>query len=409
MKSFTRGHLKAGLTAVRSTKFRSFWTMFGVIIGVSSVITVVAIGQGIKHQISNQIQHLGPRVITVVPGQIATSSNNPTFNFLSGSNIAGALTDRDDDVISATPGVVASSPLTVVSGSVRADNGPYSSGFVIGTSPDLPTLINQSIASGGYITSDQMGTNVAVLGANAAQKMFNEDVPLGRSLTIRGQTFVVIGIFNSISSTPLSNQVNLNNAIFIPSNTAETLADNSATTYEILAQSDSSLPTTLVVKRIRGALNKEHGGISNISVQSGEQDLSTSSNVLSLLTKLIAGVASISLLVGGIGIMDVMLVSVAERTHEIGIRKAIGAQNSQIMSQFLVEATIISLIGGLIGIAISFAVDGLLRAFSTIHPIISWPIVVLASGVSLIVGIVFGTIPAIKAARKNPIEALRDE
>ena len=137
--------------------------------------------------------------------------------------------------------------------------------------------------------------------------------------------------------------------------------------------------------------------------------MAASQDILDLLTKLVAGVAAISLLVGGIGIMNVMLVSVSERTHEIGIRKAVGATNSQILSQFMIEATTLSVVGGVIGVALAYAVDGLLRLLTDLRPVISWQAVVLAFGVSLIVGVVFGTIPALKAARRDPIEALRSE
>jgi putative ABC transport system permease protein len=164
-----------------------------------------------------------------------------------------------------------------------------------------------------------------------------------------------------------------------------------------------------VAASIRKTLDKAHGGQSGFVVVTGNQNLSASNNILNLLTRLIAGVAAISLLVSGIGIMNVMLVSVSERKHEIGIRKAVGATNRQILSQFLMESSVMSLWGGVIGIGLAFLIELVLRLYTDLKPSISWQVVVLATGVSLFVGIVFGTIPAVKAARKDPIEALRSE
>jgi putative ABC transport system permease protein len=208
---------------------------------------------------------------------------------------------------------------------------------------------------------------------------------------------------------PLSQEVNFDNAIFIPNDVAENLSNNTAPTYEILARPNVGQPAGVVASRVRRALDKAHGDQSGLNVTSGNQNVTASNGILDLLTRLIAGVAGISLLVGGIGIMNVMLVSVTERMHEIGIRKAIGATNRQIMGQFMVESATLSLAGGIIGIGLAFLIDVVLRALTDLEPSISWQVVVLASGVSLLVGVVFGTIPAVQAARKAPIDALRSE
>jgi ABC-type antimicrobial peptide transport system permease subunit len=409
MKSLSRGHLKAGIDSVRGAKLRSFWTMLGIIIGVTSVITVVAIGEGIKQQIGGQIHHLGQNLITVRPAQIHTglgSGNNA--DVISGLNVSGPLSTTDVDIVNTTKGVAASAPLTIAAGTVRGDNGNYTGGFVIGTTSTLPSLLNQSMAYGTFFSSDDNGTNVAVLGQHAGEVLFNEDVPLGRSFTFHGQQFIVRGIFNQFTTAPLSQQADFNNAIFIPNDVAESLSKNTAPTYEVLARPAAG-QTTAVVAKVQKALDGAHGGQSGLIVMSGNQDVTASDGILELLTRLIAGVAAISLLVGGIGIMNVMLVSVAERMHEIGIRKAVGATNRQIMSQFMIESSVLSLAGGVIGITLAFLIDAGLRVFTNLRPDISWQVVLLASGVSLLVGVVFGTVPAFKAARKDPIEALRSE
>ena len=411
MKTLTNGHLKAGLDSVRGAKLRNFWTILGVIIGVASVITVVGIGEGVKQQISGQIHHLGKDLITIRPAELHTGSGGQakTLDALSALNISGSLTAQDVATVASTKGVASSAPLTVVTGAAKCDNGTYNDGFVIGTTGDLSSLLNQSMAYGDFLTDDDIGTNAAVLGSHAAEAMFNEDVPLGRSFTFHGQQFIVRGIFNDFTTTPLSQEADFNDAIFIPNDVAESLTNNTAPTYEILAKPTNASQSPRIAASIQAALDRSHGGQSNLSVLQGNQNLASSDDILDLLTRLVAGVAAISLLVGGIGIMNVMLVSVAERMHEIGIRKAIGATNRQILSQFMIEASVLSLSGGIIGVGIAFIVDLALRLSTNLQPDISWQIVLLATGVALLVGVVFGSVPALKAARKNPIDALRSE
>lgn len=403
------GHLKSGIDAVRNTKVRSFWTMLGVIIGVASVITVVAIGTGIKQQVSGQIHHLGKNLITVRPAALGAGESPGGLSLVSGLGTSGPLTNKDVSLVTHVHGIAASAPLTISNGAVSGDNGRYKNGYVIGTTSDLPSLLNQSMAYGGFLSEDDDGANAAVLGQRASEALFNEDVPLGRSFTVHGEQFRVRGVFNQFTAVPLGQQFDFNNAIFIPNDVAERLSNNTAPTYEILVRPDSAARTAAVASDIKKALAKNHGGQDDFSVFTGNQNLSTSDNILGLLTKLIAGVASISLLVSGIGIMNVMLVSVSERKHEIGIRKAVGATNRQILRQFMIEAGLLSLWGGIIGIGLAFVVDIALRLFTDLRPSISWQVVVLATGVSLLVGIVFGSVPAFKAARKDPIEALRSE
>ncbi len=411
MKSLTRGHLKAGLDSVRGAKVRNFWTMLGVIIGVTSVITIVSIGEGIKAQISSQIHHYGKDLITVQPAQFHGGSgiNSNKGSLLSGLNVTGSLTAKDVAAVTNSRNIGASAPLSAVPGNARGDNGNYTGGLVIGTTSDLPSLLNQSLAFGVFLTTDDVGANVAVLGQHAAETLFNQNVPLGRTFTFRGQSFIVHGIFNQFDSTPLSQDADFNNAIFIPYDVAESLSNNTAPTFEILAKPTDVKQTAASVKDIQKSLYKTHGGQNDFAVLQQSQNLAGSNAVLDLLTRLIGGVAAISLLVGGIGIMNVMLVSVAERMHEIGIRKAVGATNRQILSQFMIEASTLSLTGGIIGIALSFLIDLGLRAGTDLRPQISWQVVVLATGVSLLVGVIFGSVPALKAARKDPIEALRSE
>jgi putative ABC transport system permease protein len=411
MRSLTNGHIKQGINLLRSAKLRNFGTMFGVIIGVSSVITVVSIGEGIKAQITTQVQHTAKNLLTVRPKSVNINSGDSSqaSSLLSDAIVSSSLSSKDIATVSAIRGVAATAPLTVVGGSVEGKHGTYHDGVVLGTSSSLLSLLNQSIAYGSFLTDDEIGTNTAVLGQAAAQKLFSENVPLGQMFSFRGQQFVVGGILNASETTPLSDQANFNNDIFIPNDVAESLSNNTAPTFEIFVKPSDPNQATRLASTIAQALNTAHGGDSSIAVLTQNQSLDSSSIVLELLTRLIAATAAISLLVGGIGIMNVMLVSVSERMHEIGIRKAVGATNRQIVSQFMVEATVLSTTGGLIGIIVSIVLDIGLHLATNLRPLITWQIVLIATVVSLAVGIIFGSIPALKAARKDPIDALRSE
>jgi putative ABC transport system permease protein len=404
--TFARGNFKTGMESLKGAKWRNFWTMLGVIIGVASVISVVSIGEGIKLQISGQIKHLSKDLITIRPGKIGGPTKPSGLGLLEGSTISGSLSSSDVMTIQSLSSVKTVVPLSAASGTAKGDLS-FGDGLIIGTAPDFADLIAQPLEYGSFFSEDDMGQHAAVLGKNAADKLFNGGIPLGHTFTYHGSEFIVKGIFGEFQTAPVSNDANYNNAIFIPYDTAETLSNKTAPTYEIIAKAKDKAKNQQVAAQISAALNSKHGGQHDTSVLLQSDTLASSNMILELLTRLITGVAAISLLVGGIGIMNVMLVSVTERLHEIGIRKAIGATNRQILGQFLVESTVLSLSGGVIGVIVSYVIDGVLRLTTKLEPSIPWEIVVIATGVSLAVGIVFGTIPALKAARKDPIEALR--
>jgi putative ABC transport system permease protein len=410
MKSITKGQLKAGVDAVRLSKLRNFWTMLGIIIGVASVILVVAISEGVKQEINGHINHIGTDIITIQPDAVhASGSSLDSLSLLSGLSVSGTLSSADISRISNTKDVSQVAPLSAMTASVRGNQSKYPSGLVVGTTPNFSSLLNQPMQYGSFLTSNDNQTNGVVLGNQAAIDLFNEDVPLGLPLTINGQQYVVRGVLDSFPATPLSSSAGFNKAVFIGYSNSENLTNNTITTYQILAKPDKPSETGAVTKDINNRLLSSHGGQADFSVLDQSDNLANSNAVLDLLTRLIVGVAAISLLVGGIGIMNVMLVSVTERMHEIGIRKALGATNRQILNQFMIEATMLSVIGGIIGIIVAYVVDIVLRTITNIEPVISWQIVGIAFLVSIVIGIVFGSFPALKAATKDPIDALRSE
>ncbi|MGH7141943.1 MAG: ABC transporter permease [Candidatus Saccharimonadales bacterium] len=413
MPSLTKGNVKTAFHSLRRNKTRSLLTMLGVIIGVTSVVTVVSIGEGVKQQVNAQTEHLGKDLITVRPGQLLPQtipSELSNLGLLSNVGTVDSLSSRDVNTVQRVQGVKNVAPLSVVDSNVVSGetHKPYNA-LVLGTNTQLPSILRQGLAYGSFFGSSSDSADMAVIGQHVAQVLFDENVPLGQTLNILGQQFVVAGIFNNFQTAPLSVDVDFNNTVFIPYTTAGQITDNNSPIYEILARPDRDNQTNHVVSRIDANLQAANGGQRNFTVSEQSRTLMVTGDILNLLTALIGGVAAIALLVGGIGIMNVMLVSIAERMQEIGIRKAVGATNRQILFQFMTEAAVLSVSGGFIGILLSLFINICLRIFTNLAPAISWPIIILAFLVSVCVGLLFGSVPALQAARKDPIEALRNE
>lgn len=409
--SLSRGNIKLALASVRSTKWRSMLTMLGVIIGIVSVVMVVGIGEGVKREVATQINQFGEDLITVRPGEVELNNGKLVTNtdLLFGLNSISGLSEADLKTVQQADHVRLAAPLSVVPGTVRTGGKTFDNSLVLATNASLPQALNRSIPYGEFFNPKDEQAHVAVIGPHVAQALFNDRVPLGQTFTFRGQQFLVRGIFDEFKSTPLSPVSNFNNAIFISYKVAEKLTGNTTQLYSILAKPDKAENTQAAINSINYLMQKSHGGEKDFTVLNQQQNLDASSDVLSLITTMVAAVAAISLLVGGVGIMNIMLASVTERMHEIGVRKAIGATNRQILNQFVMESAVLSVLGGIVGIVLSLGGVFALRAYTDLNPVISWQAIVIATLTSLIIGVVFGALPAIKAARKDPIEALRHE
>lgn len=414
MTMFARGNIRTAVKTLRRNKARSLLTMLGVIIGVMSVVLVIGIGDGVRQQVDVQTDHLGRDLITIRPGQLLGQSVPDALGGLgvdgNGAAAGGALGGKDITAISKTPGVAAVVPLSLVDGGVvSGENNRRDDALVLGTSSGLPDMLHQSLAFGAFFGDDPTAAGKVIIGSQVAQTLYDENVPLGQTLTILGHRFVVAGIFDDFPIAPFSADADFNDAVFIPYSTARSITNDNSPLYEILARPADASQTDAVVSRLKAKLLAAHGGQHDFTVLEQSQIIAVTDRILGLLAALIAGVAAIALLVGGIGIANVMLVSVTERMHEVGIRKAVGATNRQILSQFITEAAVLSVGGGAIGILLSLFAEVCLRLFTSLMPIMPWPAVIIASTVSIAVGILFGSVPALKAARKDPISALRNE
>jgi ABC-type antimicrobial peptide transport system permease subunit len=405
------GNIKMALEAIRSSRWRSMLTMLGIIIGIVSVVTIVSLGEGVKQRIVGQIDQAGPDLITIRPGRAFKPGGHNRLTALSllGTLGGGSLSEADLRTVEATPGVKSVVPFAYVNGVPSTSERSYDDGFVIGTGDGLPRALHQKLQYGEFFAKEDSNREVAVIGRRVAEQLFQENVPIGKLLRIRDQQFVVVGIFEEFDTSPLAPNADYNAAIFIPIKAASKIADNQSKIYQILVRPSDPHAVDQAVAGLNAGLSRAHAGQRDFAVLKSEDTLALATNVLDVLTSFIAGIAAISLIVAGIGILNIMFVSVTERTHEIGIRKAIGATNQQIMGQFLTEAVILSLSGGLLGILFSLLTNYLIRIFTELTPVLTWPIMAIAVGVALSVGIIFGVTPALKAAHKHPIDALREE
>lgn len=404
-------NIKIAIKSIRTRRLRSIVTLLGVIIGVAGVITSVSLAQGIKNRVVNETTKLGDDVLTIRPGVELNKNSNSIvsgINFLAPNTAGSVLTEKDLATVRDTEGVRLSVPLNLTSGLPTKDKNAYNDAVIIGTTPELIDLLNQNVEFGGFFNENN-DKNFAVIGPDVAAQLFHENAPVGEGFNLRGKTFFVKGVLERQPTETFSQGINFNSAIFITYNKAKEINKGTAPSFEILAQVNRVKDIDQVSERVRQNLANNRGGQQDFSILKTSDTRAVSDSVISLISSMIVIIASVSMLVGGVGIMNVMLVSVSERTHEIGIRKAVGATDKQIANQFMVESMVLSIWGAILGIIVATAINVSFRIFTNIEPALVWDVAIFASVVSIIIGVVFGAAPAIKAARKNPIEALRSD
>ncbi len=400
--------LEQTFSSLLANKARSGLTILGIVIGIGSVITMVSIGQGSSSSITSSIESLGSNLLMVSPG----FQRGVGQQVRSSRGSSSTLTLDDAESIEDLEGVAAVAPQYSTQVQVTA-KGTNTNTSIYGVTSVYTEVRNVEIASGTFITDSQNDSKskVAVLGPTTAEDLFGEGVdPTGRTIRIKGMDFKVIGTTISKGSSGMSNS---DDVIYIPLSTALQYIGGSnklstisiqGETQEVLSQLETDVETLLMERHDIGSEDDIDFQIMN------QADIVESmSTITGTLTILLASIAGISLLVGGIGIMNMMLTTVTERTREIGLRKAIGAKKGDITVQFLAEAVTLTFLGGVIGVAIGWLASLAIQQFGGVTTVISWVSIVLAFGVSAAIGIIFGYYPAWRAAKLNPITALRYE
>jgi len=398
-------NLVAALESLVRNWLRTSLTMLGVVIGVGAVILLVAFGEGAQREITGQIDTLGTNVAIVIPGKMQGERN---FNPLGGMGLSN-LTSADVDAILQQPGVRGASPLVFMGGGVFRGEKPAAMCIPVAVNPVFASVRKLTFSRGRFFGADNERQPVCVIGTGLKNDLFPQDDAVGQPLTINDQTYRIVGVIGerSIGSGVFGGD-ELDALAYVPLAHLESRVGRPPI-HRIFVDIAPGADPDAVVERIRQALLRNHGGRDDFSVLRSKELLSLFYKVFHLLAALLIGITSISLVVGGIGIMNIMLVTVTERTREIGIRKTVGARRRDIFLQFLTEAVALSVLGGGLGIALATLLCQLTPLWLPLRPVISPWAVTLGFGVCVGVGIVFGVAPAVAASRKDPIDAIRWE
>ena len=388
---------KMAVKAIAGNKMRSFLTILGVVIGVVAIVVLVSIGQGANSSVVESIEGMGTNLITA---NINARRMNPI--------------DLDSlNELAQNEAISYVAPISSVSGTVKAGTTTYDDGVVQGTTPGYESIRNWTVAEGRFLQQPDIDNRsfVAVIGSEAATEMYGTTHAVGETFSLNGYTITVVGVLAEVGSSASGSN---DNQILIPFTLAQRLSNQtSISSFYVSAASSAQVEQaqaaveSYLEKAFENYNTRSFG--TQYSVFNQTEMLSTLSETTNTLTLMLGGIAAISLLVGGIGIMNIMLVSVSERTREIGIRKAIGAARGNILMQFLIESLVVSLMGGLLGLAISVvaakALAPVLQMTLTIPVNVAW----MAIGFSVFIGVVFGMYPANKASKLRPIQALHYE
>jgi putative ABC transport system permease protein len=395
-------NMRSAVRALRENWLRSTLAMLGMIIGVGSVVLLVAIGQGVVVDITKQIEELGTNTVVIVPGKL---DRNGQPNFMATLGIS-TLTDGDVQTISRVPGVIAGVPLMFVGGTVEREKKSYPA-TVIASKAGLFQIMPKPVAAGRIFQAGDENQSVCILAHEPKQEIFGTRNAIGETVFVRNRPFRVVGVLKPEAES-LFGQFSFANMIYLPID-ATRATFRGGQINRLFLKLDYKRKPDPVLAAIRQTMLTNHGGREDFGVVTFKQIMGAIYKVFNTVQALLVGISAISLVVAGIGIMNIMLVTVTERTREIGIRKTVGARRQDIFVQFLTEAVVLAAVGGSLGTLLAAGICQVVGVYSPLKPIITGTAILLAFGVCFLVGIVFGVTPAMRAARQDPIQALRWE
>ena len=401
-----RMHIENAIESLRANRMRTFLTILGVVIGISSIVVIFALSGGANSIIQDQIKSGGGTIAVVRPKDISSSNKNIINSVATSQNfLQSSLREDDFRNISKIKNIIATAPLASFNSKIKGDDKEITTNILAST-PNLDQITGIKVAKGEFITNSS-NARTAVIGYQTAVSLFGSPHALGKYISIKGENFLIIGILEKQSSIVNFSNIDFDNTIILNYDEVKNIMGSSPQIQQINIKFNTINNSDIVQHNIEEVMRNSHKGEIDYEILIGKNITHSSSDLISMGSAILALVASISLIVGGIGIMNIMLVNVSERTREIGIRKALGANNNQILLQFLIESLIISSVGGFFGYLLGYSFSFTVSIFLPVLPVISWQIMALAAGLSIIIGIIFGMYPAIRAARKDPIESLR--
>ncbi|MDO4399228.1 MAG: ABC transporter permease [Candidatus Saccharibacteria bacterium] len=407
MALLLKTHFKLAKTSIKENRTRSFLTCLGIAIGVASIILILSLMGSISNLIKSEVSEIGSDLIVVRPSSAKNSLTNIIEELTSANTFQqSSLSLSDVSTISEIEDISAVAPIALSTNTIDSEKNNFSSVPILGTTPDFEKIEPLALRYGTFFT-DNNKTNGVVLGHTLSLALFNTiNSTVGKTITIMGEKFMVVGVLDQIDKSINFDNVDFDNALIMDIGTLDKII-GSTQIQQINIKATNTDSLAAISDNIQTTLKNSKSGDENFTVTYGDDITHPSSSLFVIVSGMLAIVAAISLVVGGIGVMNIMLVSVAERTHEIGIRKAVGASSRNILMQFLFEALILSVLGGIFGLILGYILAFLLSIITPFAPFISWEILAITFLTTLIVGIIFGIYPALKAASKDPIESLK--
>lgn len=407
MSLLIKTHFKLAKTAIKENRTRSLLTCVGIAIGVASIILILSLMGSISNLVRNEVNNIGGDLIVVRPSSTKDSITSIVEELTSSNSFQKSnLTISDVETISKVKNVTAVAPIAVSTNTISSEKNTFSSVSILGTTADFITIEPFTLKFGSFI-KDNSESKTVVLGSTLSLALFNTiNSTVGKTVTIMGEKFMVIGVLDEIEKSINFDNVDFDNALIMNIKDLDNIT-GSTQIQQINIKAANTESLSQISTDIESAIRSNKLGDENFSVVYGDKITHPASSLFVIISGMLTLVAGISLVVGGIGVMNIMLVSVAERTHEIGIRKAVGASGRNILMQFLFEALILSVLGGIFGLVLGYIIAFLISIITPFAPYISLEILAITFLTTLAIGIIFGIYPAIKAASKDPIESLK--